>query len=67
MGGRNVTGGSKDLLVSLMVKVDTHSPNNNVVFFLSCDCRILNPHSQCTQKPFRGAHVYKTQRQLTNK
>ena len=25
----------------------------NVVFFLSCDCRILNPSPQCVQKSFR--------------
>ena len=42
-----------DLLVSLIVKVEMHFPNNNLVFFLPCDCRILNPHPQCTQKPFR--------------
>ena len=47
------SGGSTDLLVSLIVKVEMHFPNNNLVFFLSCDCRMLNPHPQCTQKPFR--------------
>ena len=38
---------------ALIVKVEMHFPNNNVVFFPSCDCSILKPHPQCVQKPFR--------------